>query len=123
MFSNSSTAPVPSKPLLVYQRRSSATSYQPPDPLEPPHVPSSTAAHVPATATPSHRQSTRVRKPPNRYGYSLLPHPSQPPCLLLFFLHLINRQWSMSVGEKPLKLNFSHLKKTKPGMLFHAPHL
>jgi hypothetical protein len=54
MFSNSSAAPVPSKPLLVYQRRSSATSYQPPDPLKPPHVPSPIVAHVPATATPSH---------------------------------------------------------------------
>jgi len=70
MFTNSSAAPVPSKPLLVYQRRSSATSHQPPDPPKPPHVPSPTTAPVPATATPSHRQSTRVRRPPDSYGYS-----------------------------------------------------
>jgi len=54
MFTNSSAALVPSKPLLVYQRRSSATSHQPPDPPKPPPVPSPTAAPVPATATPSH---------------------------------------------------------------------
>jgi len=71
MFTNSSAAPVPSKPLLVYQRRSSATSHQPPDLPKPPHIPSSTTAPVPATATPSHRQSTRVHRPPDRYGYSL----------------------------------------------------
>ena len=70
MFTNSSAAPVPSKPLLVYQRRSSTTSHQHPDPLKPPQVPSPTAALVPATATSSHRQSTRVRKPPDRYRYS-----------------------------------------------------
>ena len=54
MFANSSAAPVPSKPLLVYQRRLSATSHQPLDLLEPPQVPSPTISPVPATATPSH---------------------------------------------------------------------
>jgi len=29
----------------------------------------------------------------------------------------------MSVSEKLSKLNFSHLKKTKPEMLFNVPHL
>jgi len=70
MFTNFYAAPVPFKPLLVYQRRSSITSHQPPDPPKPPHVPSPTAAPVLATATPSHRQSTWVRRPPNRYRYS-----------------------------------------------------
>jgi hypothetical protein len=55
MFTNSFVAPVPSKPLLVYQRCSSATSHQPPDPLKPPHVPSSITAPVLATTTPCHR--------------------------------------------------------------------
>ncbi|CAL2255891.1 unnamed protein product [Prunus armeniaca] len=63
-------APVPSKPLLVYQQRSSATSHQPSAPSKPPQAPSPTAAPVPATTPPPLRHSTRVRRPPDRFGSS-----------------------------------------------------
>ncbi|CAL8083802.1 unnamed protein product [Prunus armeniaca] len=72
VLNTSSPAPVPSKPLLVYQRRSFATSHQPPAPPQPPPAPSPTAAPVPATAPPPLRQSTRVRRPPDRFGSSPL---------------------------------------------------
>ncbi|CAL8153285.1 unnamed protein product [Prunus armeniaca] len=70
VVNTSSAAPVPSKPLLVYQRRSSATSHQPSAPPKPPQDPSPPAALVPATAPPPLRHSTRVRRPPNRFGSS-----------------------------------------------------
>ncbi|CAL2231172.1 unnamed protein product [Prunus armeniaca] len=72
VLNTSSLAPVPSKPLLVYQRRSSATSHQPPAPPKPLPAPSPTAAPVPATPPPPLRQSTRVRRPPDRFGSSPL---------------------------------------------------
>ncbi|CAL8994106.1 unnamed protein product [Prunus brigantina] len=71
----SSPAPVPSQPLLVYRRRSSATSHQPPAPPQPPPAPSPTAAPVPATAPPPLRQSTRVRRPPDsKFVFSVKLH-------------------------------------------------
>ncbi|BFG20903.1 hypothetical protein CerSpe_071770 [Prunus speciosa] len=70
MFPNSPADPVPPKPLLVYQRRSTATSHQPSAPQEPPQASSPTAAPVPAPAPPSLRLSTRVRRPPERFGFS-----------------------------------------------------
>lgn len=108
MFTNSSAAPVPSKPLLVYQRRSSTTSHQPTDPPKPLQVPSPTAAPVPTTATSSHRQSTLVRRPPDRYGYS--PPSSFTATLSSTFLPSSYKQamehecWRKAIETEPLAL-------------------
>lgn len=64
IFTNSSADSVPSKPLIVYQRRKISA------PLGPPPAHSLNVDPVPATAPTPLRQSTRVRKPPDRYGFT-----------------------------------------------------
>ena len=63
MFTNPYADSVPSKPLIVYQRRQISA------PLRPPPAQSLNADPVSATAPPPLRQSTRVRRPPDRYGF------------------------------------------------------
>ena len=63
MFTNSSADFVPSKPLIVYQRCKISA------PLGPPPAHSLNADPVLATAPTPLRQSTQVRRPPDRYGF------------------------------------------------------
>ena len=63
-FTNPSADSVPSKPLIVYQRRKNSV------PLRPPPATSLNADPVPATAPEPLRHSTRVHRPPDRYGFT-----------------------------------------------------
>ncbi|KAL3523634.1 hypothetical protein ACH5RR_016468 [Cinchona calisaya] len=70
LFTNSSVDSVPSKPLLVYQRRKSNTLDQTSTSHRPPPTHSLTADSVPTATLAPLRRGTRVHKPPDRYGFT-----------------------------------------------------
>lgn len=69
LFTNTDADPVPSKPLLMYQRRKSNTSNHISAPTRPPPDHTLDVDLAPAATDAPLRQSTRVRKPPDRYGF------------------------------------------------------
>lgn len=70
LFSSSAIGPQSARPLLTYQRRGNVAPNLPPEPPRPLQDPSLQADPVQAALPDLLRRSSRVRKPPEKYGFT-----------------------------------------------------